>query len=532
MNIRKAMLGGAAVVALSMIPSSSQAQTVAFSGIGSSALTLALGQAASTSGAGVNATCVWSFGSNAVQATDPTLAGSNTPDHETGNVWIAWTPGGLSGTSCTTITSSTKVYAYLQTDSVVGDRCLFNGCIIGPGTAGDPTTLATANMIQGAGHEQTNVPTSVWNALNGKAVTGAGTDIRPEDAQFAVNRALASCNTSVAGSNYQGLGYSNGDAFKSNVSSSTFRTITFDITSSPFTVTTVGASPIIVASVGSGFSGTANLSSDTLAAYLSGTYTGSVAPASTILIREALSGTYNTMEYNNPNTVSRQLSQDVGNAVIMTNDNQQNCNGSTPRNGAPLVSGSPNTAYTLDITTAGGGVRERAIGTGEELSTLFANSGNALGYAFWSTANFQNAGSNTTSRYFTIDGVEPLENSHPSNSVIPTPANGQIGNVTLANVANGSYPIWSKIRLVNLGSSASAGATALATAAQNFSTFGSATSHPDFVLTNSLNVVRSHFAPPGVSTTPNNGGSCGAEEGGDVGGQILALNNCTTGLRN
>lgn len=517
MKIAKMLLGGAFLFLAAA--GSMKAQIVRVNGIGSSALFLSLGQAASgaSTAGGVGATCIWSTStSNVVVATDPTTSSLLTPSKESGNAWIAWTPA--SG-SCTTVNAATQVYAYLQTDSVVGDRCLFNRCTIGGGTAGDPTSVSTSGIILGAAKEQATVPTAVWNKLLNLAVNAAGTDIRPEDAQFAINRALAGCGTAVSSSNtnYLGLGYKNGDAIRSAVSGSTFRVIRFDSTSQAYTVSAVGAAPVVVAVKGSGFSGSSNISSSDLAAYLAGTYSGSVAPAATVLIREPLSGTYNTMEYNIPNTTTRYLSQDVG---LNQPTAQRNCNGSVPA-GTPTAIDSSNSAYTMSIATTGGGLRRRTIGTGQELSTLFASASDALGYSFWSTANF--AGATSGSKYLTVDGVDPLRDSYVDGT-IPTTSNGLLSNVTLSHVANGSYGIWSNIRLVNLGSTPSTFVTNLVNAAQNFVPSNPL---PDFVKAANLTAVHSHFNPPGLSVTPSNGSkaigatTCSATEaGGDVGGFV------------
>jgi hypothetical protein len=506
----KMLMGGVALLLAASGSLKAQTVNVQAIGIGSSALTLALGEAASAPLAqgGVGATCLWT-GANVVQATDPTLPSN----HETGNVWIAWTP---TGTNCTVVTAGTKVYSYLQTDSVVGDRCLFNECAISPVTVGsDPTNVATAHQISTT--EQNTVPAAVWNAINNQKVTVAGTDIRPEDAKFAMDRARTpNCATgTVNGSNYKALGYNQGDTILSWFSNTRFSAISFDLPIGNYTVTTVGAVPIVVATVGSGFNGMTNLTSANLAKFLDGTYTGQASDA-TVIIREPISGTYNTMEYNVPNT----------NLAGFTSQEKGNCNNVTLQ---PLV-GNNNLGtqgFVLNIPTAGGGVRRRAIGTGESVSSLLASTTDALGYAFWSTANFKNAGNNATAKYVTIDGIDPLKDAY-TNGVIPTAANNGLGSVTLSNVAQGNYPIWSAIRLVNKGTSALPGVTALANAAQNFVP---STPQPDFVKTANLQKVRSHFLVPGVEVNPNNGGVCGTEAGGDVGGVILAATDCTTGER-
>jgi hypothetical protein len=231
-----------------------------------------------------------------------------------------------------------------------------------------------------------------------------------------------------------------------------------------------------------------------------------------VLIREPLSGTYNTVEYTSINTVGLQTSQDNG-----------NCNG-TLANTNPLHIASSDNAN---------GYRNRVIGTGEAVKELLALP-DSLGYSFWSTANFKNATS-TTARYLTVNGYDPLYDSSATNystikNTIPTANNGYLSNVTFTDLNNGNYPAWSVLRLVS-STAGYAYANNLATAAQNFIS----SSRPDFVPASSLTRVRSHFVPPSVTfsstNTPNNGGSCGTEAGGDVGGVILALNTCTTGSR-
>lgn len=535
MKSMKMVLGGASFLLLA-ISGNLQAQTVtAYKGIGSSAMFVELGLAASTSTtpssgpSGIGATCVWSRG-NGVVATDPGFAN----DQETGNAVIAWTPSTVNPGSCTSYDPSetVTVYSYLQTDSVVGDRCLFNGCTLAGASTGNPTNLTNTNVVpdlsgSGSGQQpQVNVPALIWNAITGTAVNFAGTDIRPEDAQFAVNRVLTTCGQSVAGSSYLGLGYSNGDAIHTAVtgSSSSFRTINFTLPSS-FTVSSLGAVPMVVAAVGSDWSGVSNISSTDLAAFLSGTYSGSLPQGSKVLVREPLSGTYNTMEYNVPNTsFAGFLSMDVGTQP----STQNNCDPSTGKPLNPSTVGGV-TNYTMSIPTVGGGTRSRTIGTGQELSTLFGSSVDTLGYAFWSVGNFANAGSNPTSKYLQVDGVDPFFDSY-STGTIPTKLNGLTDNVNLDNVANGAYPIWSSLRLVNVDPTITPNVAGLANVSQNFVPTGPG-GRPDYVPASQLFVVHSHFAPPGVGVAGgvSNGSGifpaapdCSATEaGGDVGGVVF-----------
>lgn len=515
-------------VALSALTVSAHAQTAVFVGGGSSALFLELGDAAGTpttsSPAGLGATCVWSQKSG--KTTSLTVSDGAI---ESGQSWIAWTPSTADST-CTTIDSSTKIYAYVQLDSVLGNRLYFNSGKLGDVSA-SPAGAATDNLIHKANStiiEQTTLPAGIWTALTptgGLALTAAGTDIRPEDAKFALLRATATtgCGVAISGSQYLGLGYTAGTSvISSYYSSSTFHTNTFSLPSSGYTVLSVGAAPIIFAvnTSGTGFgSGVTDISLANLQKYLEGQIgstsyvTGAAgASAATVLIREPLSGTYNTVEYAVPNTVSNQNSQEAG-----------NCNGSVP-NTNPLH---------LAATDGSGGYRNRVIGTGEAVSTLLATK-DALGYAFWSTGNFANVGTTGSARYLTVGGYDPLYDRSAANystikNTIPTAGNGYLTDVTFSDLNNKNYPIWSMLRLVTATSGSNyTYAHKLAVAAQNFV---NNTTLPDFVKTSDLSVVHSHFTPPGVTTTPNNGGTCGTEAGGDVAGVILALNTCTTGER-
>jgi hypothetical protein len=524
--LKVSMALGVAAASLSTVPV--QAQTVQVKALGSSALFLELGLGAHFNGSGgLNASCVWS---GTAAATDKS-AGTALAD--SGNSWVAWTTG--TGGSCSSPSTDSKVYSYLQTDSVVGNRCLFNGsnCTIAYPTT-DP---APAGLILATASEVA-LPTLIANKLNAFAVNAAGTDIRPEDAKFATNRALTACNTPmVSGSQYRGLGYTNGSTIKSTDKS--FNVINFSLPTS-FSVTNVGATPILVvvnsndSSAGLGQSGITNFTNAILTRFLDGTdsfsdqlLNGSASGDKvTVYLREPLSGTYNVMEYNVPNTTGHKSSQDVG---VNQPAAQVNCNGSVPK------------SNPMNIGTPSGGARIRAIGTGEELADVQANSsGNSLGYSFWSVANFAKLAPVTTAKYLQYNTgttlVDPLLKSGVSYSTfkgrIPTTGSTELADVNLSTTANGSYPIYSLIRLVNVGA-VNTNVQALATSADKFVSFGTTTSRPDFITPSSLSVVRSHFTPPGVTTNPlANGDSklgamnspCNATEaGGDVGGVIFTL---------
>jgi hypothetical protein len=200
----------------------------------------------------------------------------------------------------------------------------------------------------------------------------------------------------------------------------------------------------------------------------------------------------------------------------------------------------------MNIASIGGGARVRAIGTGQALAQVVGgNTHDTLGYGFWSVANFKPFSASTASaaKYLTVDGVDPLITTSANHTgTIPLTGSTDLANVTLANVGtNGSYPIWSLLRFVTVGSTtAPTPVTNLANAAQLFVTFGATNSRPDFITTANLKVVRSHFVPPapdpvtgtidGQPTPAANGhvgsavNACSnAEQGGDVGGMPILL---------
>lgn len=550
---------------------SATAQTVVLDGLGSSAYFLEAGLGANYSGGPINAPCMWSESTSSVVASD-TSSGSALTD--TGNAWVAWTKG--TGGSCASPASGALIYAYLQTDSVVGNRCLFNANLSTPecSIAYPTTDPAPAGLILTGGTTncgstgECSLPTTVANALNSATVNFAGSDIRPEDAEFAITRALTNCGTPVAtGSQYLGLGYTNGGAIDgySGAGGSSFNVINFSLPSA-YSATIVGATPLVVAvngsTSGSGFASSSitDISSQALAYFLDGSYsytaqvtspTTTSGPGATVYIREPLSGTYNTMEYNVPNRIgslggSFATSQDVG---LNQPSAQRNCSVTSPW---PVPSTSPSTVLSnpMNIATTGG-ARQRAIGTGKELAAVVANAnGNSLGYSFWSVANFKGfTGTGTTAyaKYLTVDSVDPLlkAGTLPTGcltGVIPTTGTTQLSCVDLHTTANGEYPIWSLLRMVNVGSSPLAAITDLAAATDDFVSFSSTTSRPDFVTPENMQVVRSHFLPPAGSGLPllsslsNGTGNLGSgdnvapdcsgtETGGDVGGVPIGISN-------
>ncbi len=503
------------------------AQTIAANTIGSSAVFLDTGLGAATQ---LGASCVWSTATNGiVVATD---GGSSAQD--TGSAWVAWTPSSPPATpsSCSMVTPSTQIWAYLQTDSVVGIRCLFHGCTIRNNGSGiSPDNLITSSEVP--------LPSSIASALNGTSGTGvvaniAASDIRPEDALFANARALTPCGSPVAtGSQYLGLGYSTGDTIDSHFNTGAVHVINFSLPSS-YTVTPIGATPVLIVVNGNGSTNgfsdpsVTNLTSDALSKFLDGTYSYSgqagATPTATgdpviVILREPLAGDYNTVEYNVPNNLTLQTSQDIG---LFQPFSQVSCgSGGSPIN-------------PMNIATRSGGARQRAISTSQELAEVIFSQ-NSLGYAFWSAANFRHftAGAAPFAKYLTIDGIDPLHSTPVAGNPIPT-STSDLASVDLAHVHDGTYPIWSLIRFVSVTPAANTNAAALANATQL--TVGPA--NPDFVISDSLTVVRSHFLPPAGAGQPASANIANGhvgnisssfcttpESGGDVGGVVITLAN-------
>ena len=102
-------LVAAGLAGLSACANAQTASSVVLNGLGSSGIFLELGKAAAAAApAGLGATCLFTSTTN-VTASD-TSTGSALTD--TGNAWIAWTPGTAgNNTTCGTTSSSTKIYA-------------------------------------------------------------------------------------------------------------------------------------------------------------------------------------------------------------------------------------------------------------------------------------------------------------------------------------------------------------------------------------------------------------------------------------
>ena len=555
MKMKHALIGVAAI--LTFAAANLKAQTVVFAEAGSSAIYEELGQAsANTAG------CVWTGAKGTIFVEDTRVSGNPT---ENGTSWITWTIG--NGTSCSSPGTTSTINVGLNIDSVIGNRCFFAKPRCTFGVTGTPTSGQNALP----GFTDTNLPTSIAAAVAGASVNTAATDIRPEDAKFASLRMFTPCGTAInSGGNptqYLGLGYQTGvagvgtavqqEALPGGVAATHFNVFDFNLMGTDpingsalpgtYAVTAVGAVPIVVFvnpqnEAGFGSLLVQNIDRATLAGYLDGTYgrtadlitqVPGASGGATVYMREPLSGTYNTMEYAIPNSLELQTSQDLGLAAVAANGGTSGtvvppayCNGATWSSSQnPLVE----TYSSLGRSGVTSGGRIRAIGTGNQVKAVL-NTSDSLGYSFWSAANFANATA-SNAKYLTVDGIDPIQQNWVD-GLVPTSGNELLGNVTMAHVKDGSYPIFAIERIVSDPSGPGYNATvALAASAVKFLS----PTQPDFVHITQLAIVRSHFAPPGVTfpcaspgtaSTPSNGGAgtgSTPECGGDVGGLVYSL---------
>jgi hypothetical protein len=530
-----------------------------------------------------NTTSTLSSSSTVDSEDNRTSSDGATATTEKGNFWIVWGPNG----SCATPDTSNPIYMYTSLDSVLGDRGYFEsdpgisgGCAAGagycqilslggtdntcPGTVGTLgggcQNLLSANPPTGFANMNDNapIPASLQTLINNAHWNWAGTDIRPEDALFATFRALSSCNAWIARQPFdlivrytQGLGYTDGatvqDAFSGG---KTFHIKNFGISGSDplsggaipgYTVTTVGAQPIIIgvspltSLSASGIANASDIPGYVAANFFSGVLgrasdllstSGTAIDnwAVTALVREPVSGTYNTFEYGAINNSQFHVSQDLGNC---TSSGANPILSIVSANGASLEGGTEQA------------FRKRVIGTSQMVSQL--NKGTQavqyIGYFFWSAAN---AAGLTNVKYLKYNGVDPITTNYATNGILPgsgasgDPCQGNItssntgcpGVVTFAGLNSGDYALWSALRIV----SANPTPAAITRLVTNMQTLNSTST--DFVPLSTLNPWRSHFQMssinvgsanmgPTISTTGDLCPGGAAESGGDVGGAII-----------
>jgi len=437
---------------------------------------------------------------NLIDTRPKALSSANPVLTDTGQIWIVWDEHTAfvsgTGTVC-----APNVWAYVNTDSVVGNRALF-GSIGGgafgvyveyPGSflAGGGSGINTP--LWGDGTTDTAVPFNVQDIFNpshegtvgaANIVNVGATDIRPEDAYFAITRA----NSKLGGTSpdsRDGLGYVRSSATGPNSTTpgaapanctgttpgatwddlvgnaisgaasqngSAFNVAAFNITGQdPFTCATlpathvlpVGALPIVfIHSNFDSLSGLSNATEATLGTVFSGgshdasVFGGSLSGNFATFLREPLSGTYNTTE-----------------ATVMRHSSSL----SRYRNSME-TSVDPSTMNPLagDGTTT---FRWRAIGTGNEVKSVkYSKSGGSggdagftahgmdgIGFTFFSYGNVSTIGANTNYSYITLNGVDPIWHNYvPGTSGISDPGQpataGQLPLNTPCGTGTAAFP--------------------------------------------------------------------------------------------
>jgi hypothetical protein len=436
--------------------------------------------------------------------------------------------------------SETEVWAFLSVDSVVGDRAFLAvpRTLLGV-DAETETTSAGAGLIATSlwGADQPNLPASIYSAINGHVITAAFTDIRPEDAKYAFTRVVTPYNAKTLA----GFGYGTGpntligtpivSALVTSTPTSQANPVNFALPGNPdpFSGQTVppaatieiGAAAITFIinrtnPVGLGapgvftninFTNAQNLFNGNTcdSTQIGGTNLPPSVPV-TVILREPLSGTMNTTEFSVFRTSKIDPNKD--------NSQEKGINGSSKSTGI----------NPLDLNcTAGGGKRERAIGTGQVVSNGVLDIQDSIGYVFFSFGNVSAIAGSPNYGYLQLQGVDPIQATY-TNGELPTctaPCPATPGS-TFPNVRSGKYLAWSDLRAVTdaPGTTNYTNLDLLIRSMQDEVNF----TVPDFVPAVAaagdpgLQVYRSHYTQSGVA--PNNGLSGETEAGGDMGGCI------------
>jgi hypothetical protein len=405
----------------------------------------------------------WTSNGNVVDLTDTRVAPNNV---DAGATWIVWNPG------------ATKVWSFTKVDSVVGDRCYFASprCTVSATLAnlsGTGSNKIASNLWGDASVDQALPPKVQSVFTTGTPVSVAATDIRPEDAAFAVCRSNSKLGAGSAGGGssdgLDGLGYNNNipagvcpatfgtsgglatqndyvgspilsgypgstgaaNVLSFNIAVGTSATGTDPITGKSIpgaTVVRVGLDPVVfVVEHDKGqLTGATEATDKQLqqifsGASCNGSEVGGAGGGIGVFLREPLSGTYNTTEA----TVMRKPT--VYSGAILGVSMETGVGATNP--------------LKAKACAGGGGVRSRAIGTSEEVESV-QNSGanlgtDGIGYTFFSYGNVSPIADKSAYGYLQLNSattagafVDPIFASYsggdpgePGNGVLPAAAN-------------------------------------------------------------------------------------------------------------
>jgi hypothetical protein len=363
---------------------------------------------------------------------------------DSGQVWIVWDSA----------TSGANVWAFINVDSVVGDRCYFAvpKCTV---TFSGATLPVPANAItiwpDGSSDQQPPSAVAALFADKSELVSVAATDIRPEDANFAECRVNSPLGAGTAGGansdGLDGLGYSQSAATQTSGACFTYTTdaqgaingighpilsgypgstkqanvLSFAIsgkdpitgsTIPAYTVIALGAVPVVfLTNRQHNLANLSNVSEQQLQQVFSGTncdasaFGSGFSGAINIFQREPLSGTFNTTEA----TVMRYPTVYPNPVVGLS----QETNVNAASNGYKL------NGYA-SACASGSGQRFRAIGTGEMVKSVFNSNAagvyptprDGIGYAFFSYGNVNTSGEVISDSvdygYLKLDNVDPI----------------------------------------------------------------------------------------------------------------------------
>jgi len=487
---------------------------------------------------------------------------------DTGTAWVLWdhNSGGC------TVSVPCNLWVYVKVDSIVGNRCFFAKprCVVDAVSF----NVANANQITLAGAAwgaDTLPPAPIQTLLGGgNTVQVAASEVRPEDAllgQCRINSAVGPGGDGLNGLGLTGVGGTpnptgtcpsfgasladlQGKDLVSGIptKTGTAHPNAFNISGTdPFTNTAipafstvqVGAVPLVfIVNRGAGAGPLANVKDVSLSQLqdafsggnCNGPALGGAAGAINVFSREPLSGTMNTAEY----TAFRFPRGSGGGFAGLSQE--------TGLTGLATVSDEPCTV---------GGSRWQGIGQGD-LNFGLSNSNSSaaehnrdgIGYTFFSYGNVSGFADNSTFRYLTINGADPIWDVYASTydpgengnaGQLPGQADLTLcalkfpcsekkiwkGGLSYPNLRNGTYRQWAMIRLIgDTGSVPFNNAKALSTFAQA----SVVTTVPDFVpfaaVTGAvtdpgLKLLRSHYNQAGV-VAPNNQTDIGGEEGGCI----------------
>lgn len=412
--------------------------------------------------------------------------------------------------------SITDVWVTASVDSTVGNRTFLAQNTAANGGSGDAVEIlpiAAGNLLTAGSNNLWPDNASDVSILNGGAsnapltvgedqtglkdvhVSAGMTDIRPDDAWFATNRAIGKITATRSGLGYNSSTNVGASILTSEGTGSKATPVKFNITGNDpitdlpvrsYTAVPIGAAPVVFIynnggdasgipynvvsgvigdgvasgpgwpnnSTGTGTFPLANLfdgstSCDTHSAAFGGPNDGA-GTAITVWLREPLSGTMNTTEFN--------VFRTTGN----TEDSQeQNVFPGSPYIMNPLSTTNSGCGCGNDTHTCTGlGTRLRAIGTGEVIGSStegVLGTPHSVGYAFMGFANFNKFASSSTPthyNYLTVDGVDPFgfqASVQPVNQGFiacagPCKTTTYWSGESYPNLRNGSYKVYSTYR--------------------------------------------------------------------------------------